>query len=191
MTPRLFLTGPIGCGKSTALRAALGEALPRCGGFLTRRYPQPHLHFTLERPDGALSETFLDFSSGKPRLELSVFSGLGVELLRPGTGAGGTDALVLDEIGGIELLNADFTAVLEEVLESGVPILGVLKGPGPAGALTDALGLTREYTRAAARLRARLLEDPGTLVYQCGQYDETARLLAEQWCEEYLHEQLL
>lgn len=180
MKRRLFLTGPVGCGKSTAIREALGGIITRCGGFLTRRYRDPYLHFTLESPDGAKKVTFLDFSAGKPQFDLSVFSGVSM--------AG--SILVLDEIGGLELLNPDFNAALDSVLKSAVPVLGVIKGEGPAGALIKTLGLTEAYEHAASQLRERLRTDPDTLVYECGKFDENARRLAEQWAEEYLHEEL-
>ena len=178
MKRRLFLTGPIGCGKSTAIGWALGDRLCRCGGFLTRRYREPHLHFTLENPDGTYKKTFLNFAAGKPEVELSVFSEI------PLTGK----VLLLDEIGGIELLSPEFAAGLDAVLNSDIPILGVIKGEGPAGALIESLGLTDAYEQAASRLRHRLQRDPDTLVYACGQYDETALLLARQWVEEYLYD---
>ena len=178
MKRRLFLTGPIGCGKSTAIQAALGDRLSKCGGFLTRRYREPHLHFTLESPDGTRKETFLDFSAGKPEIRLRLFSEISLQ----------GDVLVLDEIGGIELLQPEFIAALDAALECDIPILGVLKGTGPAGALVEALCLTEEYTLAAARLWARLRSDPDTDIYKCGTFDEHARLLAEQWAEEYLHD---
>lgn len=178
MKQRLFLTGPIGCGKSTAIRQALGDRMDRCGGFLTRRCREPHLHFTLERPDGTCLGTFLDFSGGRPEMDLSVFSNLDL------TGK----FLLLDEIGGIELLNPEFVTALDAVLQADVPILGVLKGEGPAGALTESLGLAGDFEAAAARLRQRLDGDADTQVYHCGQYDETAMLLARQWVEEYLYD---
>lgn len=183
MKRRLFLTGPMGCGKSTAIQKALGDRLPACGGFLTRRCREPYLHFTLESPDGAERKTFLDFSSGKPKLDLQVFSKMGVSALQG-------DVLILDEIGGVELLCGKFAAALGSVLKSGIPILGVLKGEGPAGALIGTLGLTGEYERAASRLREELRGDPDTLLYECGQFDEAALLLAKQWAEEYLHDEL-
>ena len=178
MKKRLFLTGPIGCGKSTAIQAALGEKITQCGGFLTRRYREPHLHFTLESPDGKVKKTFLDFVSGKPEVQLAVFS----ESYLQG------QILVLDEIGGIELLNPKFSSALEAVLSSGIPILGVLKGEGAAGALIDKLGLTEEYHWAAGKLRQQLYNDPNTLVYTCTQYDENALLLVRRWVEEYCHD---
>ena len=122
MKRHLFLTGSIGCGKSTAITVALGEKITQCGGFLTRRYRDPYLHFTLESPDGNVKSTFLDFASGKPEVDLAVFS---KNYLRGET-------LVLDEIGGIELLDPEFASALEAVLSSGIPILGVLKGEGAA-----------------------------------------------------------
>ena len=178
MKRHLFLTGPIGCGKSTAIATALGGKIAQCGGFLTRRYQQPHLHFTLESPDGNAKRTFLDFASGKPEVDLAVFS---KNYLRG-------EILVLDEIGGIELLDPDFTAALEAVLNSDTPIIGVIKGEGPAGALIDALSLTEEYQLAAGKLWQQLYNDPNTLVYTCTQYDENALLLARQWVEEYCHD---
>ena len=177
MKRRLFLTGPIGCGKSTAIAAALGDKITLCGGFLTRRYREPHLHFAVESPNRTQTETFLSFSTGKPEMNLSAFSRFPLD----------GDVLVLDEIGGIELLDPGFAAALDRVLDSGVPILGVLKGDGPAGALIKTLGLTESYRLAAARLRARLQADPDTLMYPCGQFDETARQLAAQWVEENFH----
>lgn len=188
MKRRLFLTGPIGCGKSTAILSALGDRLPQCGGFLTRRYRESCLHFTLESPDGGKKDTFLDFSTGKPLLIQNAFSVTGTQLLQPRRSDVGIAPYVLDEIGGIELLNPDFTAALESVLKSDTPILGVIKGEGPAGALIQALGLTGEYELAASRLREQLHSDPDTLIYECGQFDQKALRLAEQWAEEYLHD---
>ena len=157
MKRHLFLTGSIGCGKSTAITVALGERITQCGGFLTRRYRDPYLHFTLESPDGNVKSTFLDFAFGKPEVDLAVFS--------------------KNDLRGETL-----------VLSSGIPILGVLKGEGAAGALIDKLGLTEEYHWAAGKLRQQLYNDPNTLVYPCTQYDENALLLVRRWVEEYCHD---
>lgn len=181
MKRHLFLTGPIGCGKSTAIATALGDKISQCGGFLTRRYRDPNLYFTLESPDCKAKEIFLDFASGKPEVTLSVFS----ETYLQG------NVLVLDEIGGIELLNPEFASALEAVLTGDIPILGVIKGEGPAGALIEKLGLAEEYQCAAGRLRQQLGSDPHTMVYECTQYDENALCLVRQWVEAYLHDRLL
>lgn len=181
MNRRLFLTGPMGCGKSTAIEQALGSTLPRCGGFRTRRETGPEGHalrFFLESPDGSLRETFLDTASGKPEVHMEVFSGPAAAMLKG-------SFLVLDEIGGVELLCPEFVTALEAAFRSGVPILGVMKGEGPAGALIKALGLTEEYALAAQNLRRWMEDDENTLLYPCGQFDEHALYLARQWVKEY------
>ena len=71
------------------------------------------------------------------------------------------------------------------MLESGTPILGVMKGAAPAGALPQALGLSEEYILAADRLRRQLSQSEDTLLYECDPFDENASLLAKQWVEEY------
>lgn len=178
MKRRLFLTGPMGCGKSTAIANALGEKLPAAGGFLTRRYREPYLHFTLESPDGSRKETFLEFADGKPQLYTEVFETLGTQLL---TGR----YLLMDEIGGIELLCPGFTDALETVLKSDIPIIGVMKGEGPASALIRALNLAEEYEEAAALFRTRLQQDKNTFVHECGHFDENALRYAKNWVKEY------
>lgn len=180
---RLFLTGPIGCGKSTAIEAALGNRLPLCGGFRTRRGQMRDgrpVNFVLESLDGKSQTVFLDFSRGVPEIFMDVFAGLGVSMLRG-------DVLILDEIGGVELLCPEFVTALETVLQCDIPILGVMKGEGPAGALVEALGLTDRYTAAADRLRRWMEADVDTCLYRCGQFNETAALLARKWVEEYVH----
>lgn len=174
---KLFLTGESGCGKSTAIAHALGEQAVRCGGFFTRRYRQPYLYFTLESPDGSRKETFLDFSDGTPKLYLQVFSRVTLE----------GNILVLDEIGGMELLDKAFRDRLYEALDRDVPMIGVLKGPGPAGALIEALGLGEAYIRQREALEKRISQMTDTVLYPCGRFDEHARLLAEQWVKENLH----
>lgn len=182
MKRRLFLTGAMGCGKSTAIRRGLGEDLPRLGGFLTDRVRDRGgkvLRFTLSDAEQKYNETFLDVSESAPVIRWETFSGLGRELLRG-------DALVLDEIGGVELLCPAFLDQLERLLKSDTPIVGVYKGEGACAALVRKLGLTAEYEAAAARLREALRADPDTLLYECGQYDDNASLLVEAWAKEYI-----
>ena len=182
MKRRLFLTGAMGCGKSTAIRWGLGEDLRRPGGFLTDRVRDEDgrvLYFTLADTCGKQSEIFLDVSGSAPVIRWETFSGLGRELLRG-------DALVLDEIGGVELLCPAFLEQLERLLKSDTPIVGVYKGEGACAALVRKLGLTAEYEAAAARLRETLRADPDTLLYECGQYDDNARLLVEEWAKGYI-----
>lgn len=184
MKRRLFLTGEMGCGKSTAILTAVGEKLPRFGGFLTRRVRDAQgnaLSFYLISPDGAHQATFLDCAGSRAQVYPEVFRELAPKLMKG-------SFLILDEIGGMELLYPEFTAALENLLASGVPVLGVLKGEGPASAMIRRLDLAEEYETAAAALRQRLAEDEDTCVYHCGQFDSQALALARQWVEEYVHE---
>lgn len=179
---RLFLTGAIGCGKSTAISRALGSKVLRCGGFLTRRRTEGgRKYFCLEKPDGTAGEIFLDVSGSSPTVKPQVFSGFGLSLLCG-------DAVVLDEIGGIELLSPEFSGALYRLLKSDVPIIGVLKSPDSAKTMVKALGMYEEFLPAAERLRAFLLSDEDTLLYQCGQYDENALLLAQRWVRKYIND---
>ena len=189
MKKRLFLTGPMGCGKSTAIAQALGSTACRGGGFFTRRQLDSSgklTGFSLESPDGARGEVFLDFTQGKPVWNLSVFSQLGRDLLTD------PDApfLVLDEIGGVELLCPEFADALEAVFVRGTPCIGVMKGAGPSGALIKALGLDDTYAHSWERLQAFLSSDPDTLLYSCGQFDKHALALACQWVQEYAYDGL-
>ena len=56
MEKNLFLTGAIGNGKSTCIAEALGENLPKAGGFLTVRQRDDTgraVAYWLKRPDGS------------------------------------------------------------------------------------------------------------------------------------------
>ena len=181
MKEKLFLTGPIGCGKSTAILTAIGEKLPKFGGFLTKRVRNEDGHpiaFYLESPDGNLKQTFLDCSGSAPQIHTDVFERL------PLNGK----YLILDEIGGLELLNPVFMAALHALLTSDIPIIGVVKGAGPASAMIRKLGLTEEYETAAEHFREAIKNDPDTLVYECAQFDEEALRLAREWVKEYAYE---
>ena len=72
--------------------------------------------------------------------------------------------VILDEIGGLELLSPEFSGALYRLLESDVPIIGVLKSPESAETMVKALGMYREFLPAAERLRAFLLSDRNTLL---------------------------
>ena len=54
--------------------------------------------------------------------------------------------------------------------------------------MVKALGMYEEFLPAAERLRAFLLSDEDTLLYQCGQYDENALLLAQRWVRKYIND---
>jgi len=181
MKHKLFLTGPMGCGKSTAIAAAIGEKLPEFGGFLTKRARNDAgqaIAFYLARPDGCQKEVFLDCGAALPKIDLEVFEKAAPNLLNG-------KCIVLDEIGGLELLCPTFMAALDALLDSNIPVIGVVKAEGPAGVMIQKLGLTKEYDLAANRFREKLRGDPDTLVYDCEKFDKEALRLAKAWVKEY------
>lgn len=185
---RLFLTGPMGCGKSTAIAKALGDHLPKAGGFLTVRHRDEAgqvVHFSLQRPDSSEAEIFIDCSQEPCRIYPEVFERFGTALLED---SHRYPFVVLDEIGGLELLSPAFTAALERLLESGIPCIGVMKGEGPSGKMIQRLGLDDEYESAAAKLRNWMRQDRDTVLYECSQFDPEGLRLAQQWVSELVAE---
>ena len=165
MKPRLFLTGPSGIGKSTMISRELGERIQRAGGFLTAR------------------DRFLDMTGERPRVDLEVFSGVGLDYLRR---AGERPFAVLDEIGGVELLNDRFMDELARYLGGSQPCIGVMKGPGPAGKLVEMMGLAVRYELARRALYDFLDHDLNTtLIEMTGPEDENALTAVHSWVEEY------
>ena len=106
MKPRLFLTGPSGCGKSTMIRRELGDQIRQAGGFLTLRERDESgrvCGFVICSADGyGPGDRFLDMTGEQPRIDLEIFSGVGVDYLRR---TKDRSFAVLDEIGGVELLD--------------------------------------------------------------------------------------
>ena len=184
----LFLEGPIQTGKSTLIRACLGEHLSECGGFTSQRLIGPDGNtrgFRLCPASAPLTapvegiagediagEGFADgvFKYFRPEgpayQDQQVFDRLGVQLLGASKN---TPLILLDEVGGSELLREPFRKKLDEVLGSGVPCLGVLK------LYENARRLERSYqdapiARANLELRRRIIEElGGTVLY----YDRT------------------
>jgi len=186
MTKRLFLTGISGCGKSTAIAAAMGGQMALAGGFLTVRRRDDTgraVAYLLQRPDGRDGKVFLDYSGIPARMDLEVFADLGVRLLEE---AKNYPFIVLDEIGGVELLEPSFRAALERILESGIPCIGVMKIAGPANKMIRKLGLGEEYENAAESLRCWMRRDADTLLYECGQFDPEGLRLAREWVSRYV-----
>lgn len=181
---RLFLTGDMGCGKSTAITSALGNRICQCGGFLTRRVFDEEgglRGFEICSTDDSKKMDFLVFFDGKPMFYPVSFETLGVSALNG-------KVLILDEIGGVELLCPRFRDRLYQVLRSDIPVLGVLKGENPQAAMTETLKLRQDYSDAVRQLYDLLQNDPDTMIYQCKNFDENALRLAGSWAEEYLNE---
>ena len=127
MKKRLFLTGPSGVGKTTIIRQALGDSLAYAGGFVTERVLDEQgklLGYDLLPAAAALSGQayqrwrFLDYSGPKAEKDNEVFRNQGVRLLQE---AEYYPFVLLDEIGGFEMLIPQFRNALAELLNSDLP----------------------------------------------------------------------
>lgn len=190
MKKRLFLTGPDRCGKSDMIHKALGEKTCHAGGFVTVRERDSQgniLGFDLTAADGSGQKArFLEFVNGKPVTHLEVFSQMGTRLLRQ---AETRPFAVLDELGGVELLDDRFVRALVKLMRGDTPCIGVLKGSGPAGKVVGVMGLNLRYELARRVLHDHLVKDPDTLVIQTtGKDDAEALAMVEAWVAEYAQE---
>ena len=182
----LFLTGPVGCGKSTSIAAALGENLQKAGGFLTVRQVDADgraVAYWLRRPDGSDAQVIIDYSAKPYTMHPEVFEDLGIRLLEE---ARQYDYVILDEIGGFEVLSDAFLDALMAFLQSDIPCIGVMKGEGPASKMIQKLGLGDAYVQRAEALRRWMLHDERTQLYTCAQFDPEGLRLAREWVQEYV-----
>ena len=182
----LFLTGPVGCGKSTSIASALGVSMDKAGGFLTVRQKDDSgraVAYWMMRPDGNDGQVIIDYSAKPYTMHLEVFEDLGIRLLEE---AKQYDYVILDEIGGFEVLSDSFVEALMDLLQSGIPCIGVIKGAGPASKMIQKLGLGDAYVQKAEALRQWMQADENTLLYECGQFDPEGLRLAREWVAEHI-----
>lgn len=192
MKRHLFLTGPSGCGKTTLLRSELGASAALAGGFITERVVAENaslVGFDLYPAAASVGTQgydgfrFLDYTFSPPSHDNEVFRNQGVKLLKE---AAYYPFVLLDEFGGFEMLVPQFRNALSELLNSDVPIIGVLKSAGNAGELKSRLGLTDRFSIMTDNLRRVLAEDDDTVLFEMrSRGDEVARRLVREWVREY------
>ena len=190
MKSKLFLTGESGCGKSTLLRQELGKSLDNAGGFLTIRKVDENgavKGFDIIPPDEKQVSTFLDFSKVPP-IQMEAFGTLGVWCLENAMkNPSQYGYIVLDEIGGIELLEETFSEKLYQVLNSDIPCIGVIKGIGPATGMIQALGLSKAYEQKREKLWTTMKSMEDVQVVEMHSWDdEDAKQEVRKWVERWL-----
>jgi nucleoside-triphosphatase THEP1 len=169
------------------IRRELGDLMRRAGGFTTIRDRDENgtvQGFDLASADGyGPRYRFLDLMGPEPEMDVEIFCEMGTAHLRR---AGERSFAVLDEIGGVELLDETFVDALAEFLRGSQPCIGVMKGPGPAGKLVEMMGLTVRYELARRALYEHLRTDPDTLLLETtGADDEYALNAVREWVAQY------
>ena len=175
MTKHLFLEGPIQSGKSTLIKNCLREFTGTLGGFSCKRYldengsirafglvspadfdvdgiydPQVH-----GDPDNGIPSKdpgiFLIKGSAGMKADTDAFIRAGIRLLDEPKHA---DLLLMDEIGGVELMSDEFHEKLDEVLAGDIPCIGVLKQQTHAKVMQKHHGGERRSEKADGIIRA-------------------------------------
>ena len=161
----LFLTGPRGIGKSTALRRALA-ASGQCPGGIMTVFDAPRgseekrlwlLPWSLE-PDFSAGAVCARMGPGGREVFPEVFDTLGVQLLESAEKDECASLLVLDELGFLEAGALRFRETVLRLLRGRKPVLGVVRqglgawGDAPLGKLLELTEENRE------EIPARILE---------------------------------
>ena len=168
----LFLEGPVQTGKSTLIRECIAPYIDQIGGFSSQRLWQD------EKPCGyrlaqaselsldavyhpGLSDVFTYHNGDAFKKDPSVFIKRGVEFLEQ---AGDKPLILLDEIGGSELLVPEFRNKLYEVLSGATCCIGVLKLADKAAFMSRAAGYPGEVVDYNRQLRKDLSDKFGAKI---------------------------
>jgi nucleoside-triphosphatase len=128
---KILLTGRPGCGKTTLIKRVVNDLARPAGGFYTEEVRErgKRVGFKIITLDG--QETVfahMDFKTservGKYGLDLSALETIGVEALRAAVPT--RQLVVIDEIGPMEIRSPIFRDAVNDVLESGAPILATI-----------------------------------------------------------------
>ncbi len=133
----LLLTGSSRTGKTTLLLSVLAPYRAALGGYYVTRhidngrvmaYAMCEANEGEFQPDaiwsGGVAHAFLTWRGNQRVMDCTVFDGFGTAVLRR---ALDRELVLLDEIGGIELMSDAFYQALETLLQSGTPCIGVFK----------------------------------------------------------------
>lgn len=148
-------------GKSTLIIESILPFLPVTAGFMSQRLMEggetkAFCLTPIELADSSLAVydsekpyIFLENINGTWQRNEEVFSTAGVDLLSE---LSGKKLVVLDEIGGMELLVKPFREKLYEVLSSGIPCIGVIKSFHNKERMQKNVGIEQEYSSLHRKL---------------------------------------
>jgi nucleoside-triphosphatase len=154
MTKVYLLTGSPGSGKTTVIRKTLASTAGSAAGFYTEelRTGSTRQGFSLTTLDGTTTLAHVSISSphrvGKYGVDIANLDRVGVTALLQAID--GSDIIVIDEIGKMELLSPRFREAVLKAIDSGKSVLGtIMLNPHPfADRIKDRPGVTvRHLTR--------------------------------------------
>jgi nucleoside-triphosphatase THEP1 len=162
MKKHFFLEGPIQEGKSTLIRKLISLRLNETGGFSSQRLygasgktvgfritPAAEAMNLTASYSPELSNIFLFFDGQKTNMNPEIFTETAIRYLRESEGK---KLVLLDEIGGIELLEPEFRKALYNILEE-APCIGVLKLEISTRLMCDNANINRDCINYHMQLR--------------------------------------
>lgn len=197
---KLLLEGISGCGKSTAIVRSIGDDLKVLDGFLTARlysnenneksfaFIKPYDFIALKLQLSEIKATynkdiFLEVAeNGKAKrhidvIERTVSGLLGIEIKK---------ALLLDEIGGYELLKAEIFDAYLKILAMDIPVIGVIKHRDNMTDMAQRMGL-KDLTALYVDFRKRIIRLNNVDIIDVSDYMyEEIEQLVKEWKDTYL-----
>lgn len=191
MKKHLFLEGPIQEGKSTLIRKLIKENLAQIGGFSSQRLFSDSgetagfritaageaMDLTKKYSPG-LTDVFLFFDGSRTETVPGIFADAAVRYLRENEGK---KLILLDEIGGVELLSPEFRRELYRVLAGDIPCLGVLKLESSLRSICGNAAIGSDCVARHLQLRDDLVNRYGaeTVYFERANAEKTEELLRD------------
>lgn len=131
MSQVYLITSHPGTGKTSLIKEAISELGDKAGGFYTEAIMGKELRkgFKLVTLDGVgITLAHVNFDSkhkvGRYGVDIEALERVGVPAIRQAAKQG--KLVVIDEIGKMELLSAEFRKAIKEIIEGGHHILGTI-----------------------------------------------------------------
>ncbi|MFW6105206.1 MAG: NTPase [Chloroflexota bacterium] len=137
MKRAFLLTGKPGTGKTALIKEALASTKVKGGGFYTEEIRTGGIRqgfriVTLDGQDAILAHVSISspYQVSKYKVDTDALDRVGVSVLRQAME--GSDLIVVDEIGKMELLSPRFREAVTQAINSGKKILGtIMLNPHP------------------------------------------------------------